>query len=104
MKNAQGNKTEWERYNYDEAWVFGGEGAGINKGYDGANNVDVRLPYAKNDKLDITKFKIGDIIVPGELKIDINTQQDLKEYVIFNITSITNSTFGNNPHIHIGGR
>ena len=24
---------KWKRYNYDNAWIFGGKGASINKGY-----------------------------------------------------------------------
>jgi len=95
---------KWERHNYDEAWFFGGEGAGINKGYENANNVDVRIPYGQNADLDISDFSIGDIIVQGELKDDIERQQDLKEYLIYNITSINNNNFGNNSHIHLGGK
>lgn len=94
----------WERYNYKDVWFFGGKGAGINKGYENANDVEIRLPYSKNDNLDITKFAIGDIIVQGSLETDITSQSDLKDYQIYNITSINNNSFGNNPHIHIGGK
>ena len=97
------NLEKWTRYNYDNAWFFGGEGAGINKGYENANDVQVRLPYNMNE-LDIDNFAIGDIIVKGELKIDIDTQQDLEGYEKYNITSINNNDFGNNQHIHLGGR
>ena len=92
---------KWTRYNYDKVWYFGGRGASINKGYDNANDVEIRIPYGN---LDITKFALGDIIVKGTLEFDINTQKDLKNYEIYNITSIKNNTFGNNPHIHIGGK
>lgn len=94
---------KWVRYNYDNVWFFGGKGASVNRGYDNANDVEVRLPYDVNE-LDINNFKIGDIIVKGELTFDISTQQDLKNYDIYNITSITNNDFGKNQHIHIGGR
>lgn len=93
----------WTRHNYDNVWFFGGKGAGINKGYDNANDVQVRLPYNSNE-LDINNFAIGDIIVKGEIKTDIETQQDLDEYEVYNITSINNNNFGSNQHIHIGGR
>lgn len=96
--------TKWVRYNYDEAWFFGGKGAGINKGYNNANDVEIRIPYGQNANLDIVNFKIGDIIVKGKVEIDITKQKDLKDYDIFNITSITNNDFGNNQHIHIGGK
>jgi hypothetical protein len=103
-KNTQAHKTEWVKFNYEDVWFFGGKGAGINKGYDQANNVDVRIPYGQNDGLDINNFAIGDIIVEGHLTADITTQQDLKDYTIYNITSITDANFGGTPHIHIGGR
>lgn len=95
---------KWTRYNYDKVWFFGGEGASVYKGYDKANNVEIRIPYDQNEGLDISKFTIGDIIVQGELNTDITKQQDLKGTLIYNITSIKNNTFGNNSHIHLGGR
>jgi len=94
---------KWTRHNYNNAWLFGGKGASINKGYDNANDVEVRLPYSKNE-LNIDDFAIGDIIVKGTLTTNIETQQDLSNYQIYNITSITNNNFGNNPHIHLGGK
>ena len=95
---------KWTRYNYSKAWFFGGKGAGINKGYDNANDVQVRIPYNQNSDLDIKNFAIGDIIVQGELDTNIETQEDLKDYLIYNITSISNNNFGNNQHIHLGGK
>lgn len=95
---------KWVRYNYENVWFFGGEGASIYKGYDQANNVEIRIPYDQNEGLDISKFAIGDIIVQGELTSDITRQQDLEGTLIYNITSIKNNTFGNNSHIHIGGK
>lgn len=93
---------KWERYNYDKVWFFGGKGAGINKGYDNANDVQIRIPY--DDDLNIANFSIGDIVVQGTLTTNIDTQQDLDSYDIYNITSINDNNFGNNPHIHLGGR
>jgi len=94
---------KWRRFNYDNVWFFGGKGASLNKGYDNANDVEIRLPYDLNE-LDINNFKIGDIIVQGELTQDIATQQDLKNYQVYNIRSIKNNNFGNSKHIHIGGK
>lgn len=96
--------TKWVRYNYAEAWFFGGKGAGINKGYNDANNVDVRISYKQNQDLNIENFKIGDIIIQGKLETDISSQKELKNYDIYNITSINNNNFGATPHIHIGGK
>lgn len=94
---------KWRRFNYDNVWFFGGKGASLNKGYDNANDVEIRLPYDLNE-LDINNFSIGDIIVQGGLTQDIATQQDLKNYQVYNITSIKNNNFGNSKHIHIGGK
>lgn len=99
------NKVEtWTRYNYEFAWLFGGKGASLNKGYDNANDVDARIWYNTNSNVNINNFKIGDIIVKGTLTFDITRQQDLSDYEIYNITSINNNDFGTNPHIHISGK
>lgn len=96
---------KWIRFNYDKVWLFGGHGAGINKGYENANDVQVRIPYELYENLDINNFKIGDIIVKGKLDLDINVQQDIpKEYEVYNITSINNNNFGTKAHIHLGGK
>ena len=94
----------WTRYNYDKVWFFGGQGAGINKGYDNANDVQIRIPYDENANLDINNFSMGDILVQGELSENITRQQDLQDYLIYNITSLTDNTYGKNKHIHIGGK
>lgn len=95
---------KWTRFNYDKVWVFGGKGAGINKGYVNANDIDIRIPYADNEGLDITNFGIEDIIVGSRLDDDIQTSKDLKDYEIYHITSINNNDFGSQPHIHLGGK
>lgn len=95
---------KWTRYNYNKVWFFGGKGAGINKGYDNANDVQIRIPYNLNSNLNINNFAVGDIIVQGTLETDIETQEDLKDYLIYNITSINDNNFGNSKHIHLGGK
>ena len=95
---------KWKRYNYSNVWFFGGKGASLNKGYDNANDVQIRIPYECNSSLNIGDFSIGDIVVQGTLDINITKQQDLSNYQIYNITSINNNNFGNNPHIHLGGK
>lgn len=82
------------------AWIFGGKDAGINKGYDNANDISIRIPYDSNE-VEIGNFSIGDIIYPGVGK-DIKMQNDLE--ISYNITSIVNNQFGSNPHIHLGGK
>ena len=94
----------WARYNYDNAWCFGGRGSGINKGYDNANDLNVRISYGENDNLSIANFSIGDIVVADNLDLNITRQQDLKNYETYNITSINNNDFGGTPHIHIGAK
>lgn len=94
---------KWIRYNYNNVWVFNGKSGVANKGYDNANNVQIRIPYNKNGNLNINNFAIGDIIVKGTLNYDIETQQDIDNCLVYNITSINNNNFGNNKHIHLGG-
>lgn len=92
----------WERYNYEKVWWFGGKGASLTKGYDNANDVDVRIPYENG--IDMNNIKIGDILVKGTLMFDITTQQDLINYEVYNIKTINDNIFGNNRHIHLGGK
>ena len=93
----------WTRYNYDNVWFDGGKGAGINKGYDNANNFECRIWHELND-VNISNFSIGDIVVPSHLDLNITRQQDLKDYEVYNITSIKNNTYGGSQHLHIGGQ
>lgn len=101
--------NKWVRFNYGDdenytVWWFGGKGASLNEGYDNANDVQIRIPYDKNDELEIKNFKIGDILVQGYLEQDITSQKDLEYCEIYNITSLNDNSFGMNKHIHIGGK
>lgn len=94
---------KWVRYNYDKIWWFGGKGSSTNKGYDNANDVQIRIPYDLNLDLDYNNFGIGDILIQGTLESDITSEEDIQgEY--YNITSLNNNTFGNNKHIHVSGK
>ena len=94
----------WQRYNIEKIWWFGGKGTSTNKGYENANNLQVRIPYKQNENLDVNNFQIGDILVKGRVDIDITKQQDLNNYEVYNITAISNNTFGSEPHIHLSGQ
>jgi hypothetical protein len=94
---------KWERYNYDKVWFFSSNMSIINKGYTDSNSVQVRISYDMND-VNIENFSVGDIIVQGTLTTDITTQEDLSNYQTFNITNITNNTYGKNKHIHLQGK
>ena len=93
----------WTRYNYDNVWFDGGKGAGINKGYENANNFECRI-WHKLNNVNVSNFSIGDIVVPSHLDLNITRQQDLKDYEVYNITSIKNNTYGGSQHLHIGGQ
>ena len=102
-KVSDNHDYKWVRYNYDNIWWFGGKGSSLNKGYDNANDVQIRIPYDLNPKLDYNNFEIGDILVKGTIKNNITSESDIEsEY--YNITSLNNNTFGNNQHIHISGK
>ena len=93
---------KWIKYFYKNIWWFGGKGSSLNKGYENANDVQIRIPYELNQDLDYNNFGIGDILVQGEYK-DITSEEDIQsEY--YSITSLNNNVFGNNKHIHIGGK
>lgn len=94
----------WTRFNYENIWWFGGQGSSTNKGYDNANDVQVRIPYKQNENLDFNNFARGDILVQGDLEFNITSQQDLSDYLVYNITSLNNNTFGSEPHIHLSGK
>lgn len=104
-KSFDNNMLEiWTRFNYANVWFYGGQGAGIDKGYENANDVQIRIPYGQNASLDFGNFAIGDIVVNGTLETDITTQQDLDGLEFYNITSKRNNTYGQAPHIHLGGK
>lgn len=93
---------KWVRHFYKNIWWFGGKGSSTNKGYENANDVQIRIPYDLNLDLDYNNFGIDDILVQGKYK-DITSEEDIQgEY--YNITSLNNNVFGNNKHIHIGGK
>ena len=92
---------EWSKVVFDDVWVFGGKGTSINKGYENANDVNVRIPMEIVQ--DTSVFKIGDIIAIGQQEA-ITKQSDLNGKEFYNVTSININDFGNNPHIHLGGK
>ena len=101
-KSLSPEKIEvWTKYVFDNVWLFGGKGSSINKGYENANDVNVRIPMEYVE--DTTIFKIGDIIALG-IQEDIEKQKDLIGKEFYNVTSINTNNFGNNPHIHLGGK
>lgn len=102
--NEQTKLETWTRYNYKNTWFFGGKGAGLRKGYQDANDVEIRIPYELNDNLDFRNFAIGDIIVQGLLSTDIAKETELNNYQIYKITSMNDNIFGLNQHVHIGGK
>lgn len=93
----------WARFNYDKAWVYITESSKVDKGYADLDKIAVRLSYDLIDNLNVNDFKIGDIIVPQELKIDISRQQDLSDYNVYNISKINDNFYGINKHIHLSG-
>lgn len=99
--NGETKLEEWEKTYFPNVWLFGGKGSSINKGYDNANDVDVRIPL--DTVQDATMFKMGDIIAVGNCG-NISRQSDLKNTEFYNVTSININDFGYNPHIHLGGK
>jgi len=93
--------TTWTRYKFYGVWAFSRKGANVNQGYENSNNVEVRIPMELVE--DTSIFTAGDIIAMGE-QGTIEKQSDLNGKEFYNVTSIAINDFGNNPHIHLGGR
>ena len=104
-KVVKNREDTWEKHFYKNILWFGGKGSSLNKGYENANDVQIRIPYDLNSSLDYNNFGIGDILVQGEYE-DIVSENDLKDLNIpyYNITSLNNNVFGNNKHIHVSGK
>ena len=104
-KVVKNHEDTLEKHFYKNIWWFGGKGSSLNKGYENANDVQIRIPYDLNSSLDYNNFGIGDILVQGEYE-DIVSENDLKDLNIpyYNITSLNNNVFGNNKHIHVSGK
>lgn len=99
-KTLDENRLEkWNRYVFEKVWAFASKGSSINKGYENSNNINVRIPSIDNKDI----FAIGDIIAIG-VQPEIQRQSDLKNVEFYNVTSINVNDFGNNPHIHLGGK
>ena len=95
---------KWERYYIEKVWWYGGKGANTQTGYENANDVQIRIPYDMNENLNIANFNIGDIVCKGNIEKTITSQSELNGVEHYNITAINNNTFGNNAHIHLGGK
>ena len=95
---------KWERYYIEKVWWYGGKGANTQTGYENANDVQIRIPYKSNENLNIANFSIGDIVCKGNIEKTITSQSELNGVEFYNITAISNNTFGNNQHIHLGGK
>lgn len=99
--------------------VFWDDSLGINldAGYENADNVNVYIPFNKNDlseykepkKYNGTGWTIqnGDFIVKGNVEIEeIERIKDLKDYEVFEITVVDVKDFGsyNMQHFEIRGK
>ena len=47
---------KWKRYNYDNVWLFGGQGASINKGYE-KDVIESATSYVQNVSDDVMKVR-----------------------------------------------
>lgn len=95
-------KDNWERTVYENIWWFGGKGGYRSKGFEDANDVEVRIPLSKN--INTSKIAIGDLLVKGTSTQEIDSQTDLKTDEVYTVMSISINDFGINQHIHLGGK
>ena len=101
--NSETRLDDWDRYPIENVMWQGGKGASINKGYEKANDISVWIPYNKNKELNKVPFSIGDIIVKGDVSVEITKQSDLK-VDNYNITTLINNDYGsdNMKHLQLG--
>lgn len=99
--NKNTKLEEWDRTFFNNVWVFAGKGSSINKGYENANDMNVRIPMEYVE--DTSIFHIGDIVAIGEHP-NISKQSDLEGKEFYNVTSVNINNFGNNQHVHLGGK
>lgn len=99
--NKNTKLEEWDRTFFNNVWVFAGKGSSINKGYENANDMNVRIPMEYVE--DTSIFHIGDIVAIGEHP-SISKQSDLEGKEFYNVTSVNINNFGNNQHVHLGGK
>ena len=104
VHDAETRLEKWERYYIEKVWWYGGKGANTQTGYENANDVQIRIPYEMNENLNIANFNVGDIVCKGNIEKTITSQSGLNGVEYYNITAINNNTFGNNAHIHLGGK
>ena len=101
--NATTKLEEYTRYVYTNCWYFIKENSSISSGIDESNEIDIRIPYETNENADISHFSKGDIIYIGTGAENITSQTELGND-IYRITMLNNNNFGNNQHIHLGGK
>ena len=103
--NKETRIDEWDKYVIENVMWQGGKGASINKGYEKANDINIWIPYYKNDELDKIPFAVGDIIVKGTHEKTIIKQSDL-DVDNYNITTIINNNYGSYDiqHISLGAK
>ena len=103
--NSTTRLDEWDRYLIENVMWQGGKGAGINKGYEKANDISIWIPYSKNNKLNNIPISIGDIVVKGNIKDKIAKQSDIP-VDNYNITTMVDNNYGsaNMQHVFIGAK
>ena len=101
-KTLDDNRLEvWNKTIFNDVWAFGGKGSSTNRGYENANDLDVRIPMER--VTDVKLFTRGDIVAIG-IQPDIQKQSDLEGIEFYNVTSVNINNFGNNAHVHLGGK
>lgn len=95
----------WDIQHIENVMWQGGKGASLNKGYDQANDINIWIPYNKNQSLKDIPISIGDIVVKGLINKKIEKESDLvKNYYV--ITTIIDNDYAsfNMQHLFIGAK
>lgn len=71
-KSLNENKLPvWKRYIFPKVWCFGGKGSRINKGYENANDVNVRIPQKQLDNTAFTVAQFNNSMVKEINEIEV---------------------------------
>lgn len=100
--NTATKLEEYKRQYFKKCWAFRSEETNVDKGYEKSNHIEIRIPCKENENWESAEIDIGDIIYVGKGPYGVSKQKDLPE--TYNVTKAVVNTFGNNTHIHIGGR
>lgn len=89
----------WQREFIPAVWWFRSESSSVDaEGLHRADTVTVRIPDTS------IQIKKEDILVKGECDVEIQKPSDLEGYEVIKVMAVNYNSFGDTPHIKVGGQ